>query len=66
MTSVIEQLQELVVKLEKLGETMIATYEKAQAEGMELAPDLLHTRGKAYGLAQAYPERAKEQRTTQD
>jgi hypothetical protein len=66
MKSVVEQLQELMVRLDTLGQDTIATYKQAQEEGIELAPDLLETLGKAYGLAQATLERVHDQRKTND
>jgi hypothetical protein len=66
MKSVIEQIQELMVRLDSLGKDTIATYTQAQEEGIELAPDLLETLGKAYGLAQATLERVQEQRKMND
>ena len=38
MKSVIEQLQELMVRLEELGKATIATYTQAPGGGIELSP----------------------------
>jgi hypothetical protein len=66
MKFVVEQLQELMTRLEEIGQDTIATYEQAQAEGIRLSSTLLETLGEAYGLAQVALERAKDQRKTND